>query len=120
MNRNNKDVLLAANAQVSQGNNEGFLEWCTDDVVWTMVGDRTIRGKAALREWMAAEYREPPTFDVSELVSEGDLLVAIGNITLKNDEGTPRHYAYSDVWRLRDGLLAELKAYVVEVGDVQD
>lgn len=112
---NNKDILLAANAQVAQGNNEGFLEWCSDDIVWTMVGDRTIRGKDALRDWMAAEYTEPPTFDVSELIAEGEHLVAVGNITLKDKEGTARSYAYSDVWRLRDGRLAELRAYVVEV-----
>lgn len=114
---NSKDILLAANAQVAQGNNEGFLAWCTDDIVWTMVGDRTIRGKNALREWMAAEYTEPPRFDVSELIAEGDHLVAVGSITLKDDEGKPIAYAYSDVWRLRDGRLAELKAYVVAVGD---
>jgi uncharacterized protein len=112
-----KDILLAANAQVVQGNNEGFLEWCTDDIVWTMVGGRTIRGKDALREWMAAEYTEPPTFDVSDLIAEGDQLVAVGNITLKGRDGKSTAYAYSDVWRLRDGRLAELKAYVVEIGD---
>jgi len=115
MPRDSKDILLAANAQIVQGNNEGFLDWCTDDIVWTMVGDRSIRGKDALREWMAAEYAEPPAFDVSELIAEGEHLVAVGTITLKDKGGKATTYAYSDVWRLRDGRLAELKAYVVEV-----
>lgn len=35
-------------------------------------------------------------------------------LTLKNKEGKPIDYAYCDVWRLRDGKLQELKAFVVE------
>ncbi|WP_229487321.1 nuclear transport factor 2 family protein [Pseudoduganella lutea] len=34
----NKRVLQQANAAVSAGDNEGFLSFCTDDIVWSTVG----------------------------------------------------------------------------------
>jgi hypothetical protein len=32
----NKEILLKANALVTEGNNEGFLLFCTDDVTWEL------------------------------------------------------------------------------------
>jgi ketosteroid isomerase-like protein len=112
---NGKAVLEQANAAIRAGDHEGFLVHCTDDIEWSTVGDETIRGKDALRAWMRRAYVEPPTFTVEDLVEDGDLLVAIGAITLEVD-GAMRDHRYADVWRLRDGRLAALRAFVVPVG----
>lgn len=117
MSESNKLVLQQANAAVSAGDNEGFLAFCTDDIVWSTVGGETLRGKEAVRAWMAKEYVEPPDFDVRRMIAEGDFLVALGHIVSKDESGNPVRHAYSDVWRLRDGKLAELNAYVIETRD---
>ncbi|HEY1187182.1 MAG TPA: nuclear transport factor 2 family protein, partial [Gemmata sp.] len=52
MSANNKLVLEQANAAVTRGDYEGFLSFCTDDTVWTFVGERALRGKEAVRRWM--------------------------------------------------------------------
>jgi ketosteroid isomerase-like protein len=109
----NKEVLLKANAAVSRGDNEGFLACCTDDLVWSTVGGETLRGKEAVRAWMVDGYAEPPKFTVRELVAEGDLVVALGDIESKDGQGKPVQNSYSDVWRFRDGKMAELRAFVV-------
>jgi len=114
MSNHNKDVLLKENAAILKGNHEGFLELCTDDVRWIFIGDRTLEGKDAIREYMAETYVEPPRFDVQDLVAEGDLVIAIGEITLKNKEGKDVHYDYTDVWRFSNGLMAELRGFVIE------
>jgi ketosteroid isomerase-like protein len=49
MAENNKSILEKANAAVTQGDNEGFLTFCTDDTEWTFVGDKTLHGKEAVR-----------------------------------------------------------------------
>lgn len=112
---NNKAILEKANAAVSKGDNEGFLLYCTDDIKWTFVGDRILQGKEAIRQYMATTYAEPPTFMVENLIAEGDFVTAVGKISLKNEEGKIIDYAYCDVWRFRDGRMAELKAFVVEI-----
>ena len=48
MSDKNKAILEEANAAIAQGNYEGFLSFCTDDTEWTFVGDRTLKGKAAV------------------------------------------------------------------------
>ena len=110
----NKDILERANAAIAEGDFEGFLELCTENTEWTFEGDRTLKGKAAVRQWMATAYKEPPKFNVHRMIAEGDFVVAVGEITLKDDEGKPIQYSYSDVWRFSEGKMAELHAFVVE------
>ena len=114
MSENHKATLEKANAAIVQGDIEGFLQFCTEDTKWTFVGDRTLSGKQAVRQWMESAYREPPRFKVHRMIAEGDFLTALGEITLKDENGKETRYAYSDVWRFREGKLAEVHAFVVE------
>lgn len=114
MSQNNKAILEKANAAVTKGDNEGFLSFCTDDTEWTFVGDKTLRGKEAVRQYMAKVYIEPPKFMVANLIAEGDFVTALGNITMKDEDGQEVQYSYCDVWRFRDGKMAELKAFVIK------
>lgn len=103
-----------ANAAITTGDYEGFLAFCTDDTEWTFVGEQTLRGKAAVREWMATAYKKPPTFLVKRFIAEDDFVTALGTITLPDETGKETEYAYCDVWRFRDGKMAELTAFVIQ------
>lgn len=116
MHFNNKAILEKANAAVTAGDNEGFLSFCTDDTEWTFVGDQTLQGKEAVRQYMAKAYVEPAKFMVEHFIAEGEFVTAIGTISMKNEHGKMVDYAYCDVWRFRDGKMAELKAFVIETG----
>lgn len=109
----NKATLQRANAEIVRGNPEGFLSFCTDDIEWTAVGEPPLRGKEAVRQWMKTAYREPPEFTVTQLVAEGDFVVALGEIMVKGEDGRAARHAYCDVWRFRDGRMAQLSAFVV-------
>jgi uncharacterized protein (TIGR02246 family) len=115
MSEKNKAILKRANAAVVNGDHEGFLSHCTDDVEWIFVGDMTLKGKEAVRQYMKATYVEPPRFTVAHLIAEDDFVTALGDISIKNEAGKVVHSAYCDVWRIRDGKLAELRAFVVEI-----
>jgi uncharacterized protein len=115
MKLNNKEILLKANALVAEGNNEGFLDFCTEDVEWEFVGDQTLIGKEAVRTYMKTAYTEPPKFSQDNLLAEGDFVTAIGKISLKDDSGKMIDYSYCDVWRFRDGKIAGLKAFVIAI-----
>lgn len=117
MSESNKEILLKGNAAIDEGNYEGFLALCTDDTEWTFVGDKTLKGIEAVRQWMAAEYIEPPKNKVTSLIAEGDFLSAIGELSMKDKDGKWVHYEYCDVWRFRDGKLAELRAFVIQTGE---
>lgn len=114
MTKNNKEILLRANEAILRGNNEGFLAECTEDTRWQFIGDRILQGKEAVRQYMAETYKEPPKFKVSQLIAENDFVIAIGQISLKNENGHIVDYHYCDVWRFANGKMSELRAYVIE------
>jgi uncharacterized protein len=113
MSEANKSILETANAAIVKRDFEGFLKFCTEDSEWTFVGQRTFKGKEAVRKWMAETYLEAPKFEVHRMVAENDFVIAIGEITLKDDKGYETTHEYCDVWRFQDGLMAELRAFVV-------
>ena len=76
MVENNKAILEKANAAITDGDNERFLSLCTEDTDWTFIGDKTLRGKDAVRQWMAKTYLETPKFIVENLIAEGDFVTA--------------------------------------------
>ncbi|NSL86031.1 nuclear transport factor 2 family protein [Chitinophaga solisilvae] len=110
----NREILEKANAAITNGDYEGFLAFCTDDTEWIFVGDSTLQGKEAVRQYMATAYAEPPVFNVEHLIAEGAFVTAIGKISMKNKEGKMVDYDYCDVWQFRDGRMAVLKAFVIE------
>lgn len=114
MQKDNKIILEKANAAISKGDYEGFLSYCTEDTKWEFVGEKTLIGKDAVREYMAIAYLEPPKFSVENLIAEGEFVTAIGSIRMKNSDGRMVDYSYCDIWRLHDEKLAELKAFVIE------
>ena len=74
MSEQNKLTLQNANAAIQQRNYEGFLSQCTDDTEWTFVSEKTLKGKEAVREWTTSGYQEPPNFNVTELIAEGNFV----------------------------------------------
>lgn len=114
MSEKNKAILEKGNAAIAEGNNEGFLSFCADDTEWTFVGDKTLKGKEAVRQWMATTYIEPPKFMVANFIAEGDFVTALGDITMKDEDGKAAHYLYCDIWRFRGGKIVELRAFVIK------
>src|SRR3989442_13214809 len=70
MSVNNKAIVEKVNAAFAEGSTEGFLAFCAEDVAWTMVGDKTVQGKDAIRQWMASMGpMEPPQFTVHNVIA---------------------------------------------------
>lgn len=113
MSETHKQILQSANSAISKRDFEGFLNHCTEDTQWHFIGDRTLSGKDMVREWMAETYVDRPDFEVKHLISDGEWLAALGEITSKDDEGNEVRYDYCDVWRFEGDKLAELRAFVI-------
>ena len=116
MSANNKEIVEKVNASFAEGGSggEGFLSFCADEVAWTMVGHKTVKGKTAIREWLAAMDIEPPKFTVDNVIAEGDFATAYGDMTMKDKNGKWEPYAYCDIYRFRDGKIAELSSFVIK------
>jgi ketosteroid isomerase-like protein len=114
MMEQNKYTLSMANQAIESGDYETFLSLCTEDTHWNFVGERTLVGKEAVRDYFREVYHVPPVFDVRRMFAEGDHVIAMGSIRLADRDGVQMEYEYCDVWELRGGKLHGLKAYVIE------
>lgn len=114
MIENNKSILEKANAAFAKGDFEGFLSFCTDDTKWTYVGDVILEGKEAVRRYILKTYTEPSKFTVERLIAEDDFVTLVGDVILKDENGKETRYSVCDVWRFRDGKMAELKAFAIK------
>ena len=63
---------------------------------------------------MSTAYILPPKFTVENIISEGDFVIAIGTIRLKDENGIMASHSYCDVWRFLDGKISGLKAFVIK------
>jgi ketosteroid isomerase-like protein len=114
MSAKNKQIIDQVNAAFAKNNFEGFLGFCTDDVAWTMIGEKHVKGKDAIRQWMKSMSGEAPKFTVSNVIAEGDFVIAYGDMTMKDESGIAAPYSYCDVYRFRGDKIAELTSYVIK------
>ena len=119
MSVNHKEIVEKVNVAFAEGSVEGFLSCCADDVAWTMVGDKTVQGKDAIRQWMASMDMEPPKFTVAHVIAEGDFVMAHGDMTMQDKDGKVVPYAYCDLYRFRGDKIVELRAFVIQT-EAQD
>jgi uncharacterized protein len=113
MSARNKEIIKKVNDAFARNDVEGFLIHCHDDFQMTMVGDKPVKGKDAIRKSMASAPSEAPKFTVDTVVSDGDIVTCIGDMTM-NEKGADVPYSYCDVWRFKGDKLAELRAFVIK------
>ena len=119
MSARNTAIVEEVNAAFAANDIEAFLAHCTKDIVWTMVGDRTISGVDAIRGWLSStKGAESPAFTVDHVSGDGDTVTAYGDMTMKGQDGLPEPYAYCDIYRFRGDKIAELRSYVVSTAKV--
>jgi ketosteroid isomerase-like protein len=108
-----KQVIEKVNDTFARGDIEGFLSFCAEDFVFHVMGAEVVRGKDAVRKWLASGAPEPPKFSIDTVVADGDFVTVLGDMTM-HEKGVLVPYAYCDVWRFAGDKLVELRAFVIK------
>ena len=109
-----KSVVENINAAFAENNLEKVLSFCTEDLIWTMVGDKTVKGKDAIRQWIASMNPEPPQLMIQQIVAEGDVVIARGDMIMKDrNDGMAHTYSFCDIYRFAGDRVVELIAFVI-------
>ena len=111
----NKEIVEKVNASFMEGNTEGFLSFCSEDIKWTIIGEKHVEGKQAIGEWMKEiDGMEPPKFTFANLIAEGETVICNGDMTMKDKDGKTIPYGYCDIYRFHDGKIAELSSFMIK------
>jgi len=96
-------------------NDHGQILSClTDDIEWTVFGAFHLTGKQAYDEaiegpgWVA-----PPQLEVVRMVEQDDVVMAELLGEVRGQDGGTTRLSMAEVFVLRDGLIAERRAWVI-------
>lgn len=94
-----------------------ILSCLTDDIEWTVFGAFQLTGKEAYDEAIDGppELVDPPELEVVRMVEEGDVVMAELTGRVKRAAGGEMRMSMAEVFVMRDGKIAERRAWVVEL-----
>ncbi|GAA0897648.1 hypothetical protein GCM10009557_72490 [Virgisporangium ochraceum] len=91
-----------------------ILACLTDDIRWTVYGHFQLTGKQAYDVAIEGPgWAGPPRLDVVRMVEEGDTVMAELSGWAPQAEGDPVRMSMAEVFVIRDGLIAERRAWVI-------
>jgi uncharacterized protein (TIGR02246 family) len=111
------DLVRRADEAVNAHAVDAFLALMTDDIVWETTtppdGER-FEGKAAVRAAGEGFFKSSPNarFETEEVVALGDRAFVRWNYHWIDEDGKAGHVRGVDVYRIRDGKIAEICSYV--------
>lgn len=121
MSEPNKAIVEQAYNNFKTGNIEALLNLMSDDISWTLPemegvpfsGKRT--GRAAVAEFFASvgASQEVVSFEPSELIAEGDRVVALGSYDWRvKASGREFGADFAHAWTIRDGKATSFQEYM--------
>ena len=106
------DVVRRGIACFNEGDDDGVVELCDPEVVFTDVpeipGSRTYRGYEGIREWLAnvREISDDLRFQLWESEERGDAIAIDTSAEMHGrSSGAEVGWRFWTVWRVRNGLI---------------
>ncbi len=109
------ETIKNVNTAFSENRIEDFYAVCSDDVEWTMIGEKTVKGLDNIREWMKGmEGMDPPKINNHRIIADDNSAAAYGDMSMKTKDGDIRYYDYCDVYTFKNGKVKELRSFVIK------
>ena len=97
-------------------NHEQILSCLTDDIRWTVYGAFQLTGKEAYDAAIEGEgFTGPPRLEVVRMVEQDDVVMAELTGSATRDTGEELRMSMAEVFVMRDGLIAERRAWVISL-----
>lgn len=91
-----------------------ILSCLTDDIQWTVFGAFQLTGKEAYDKAIEGPgFIPPPQLEVIRMIEEGDVVMAELTGSVKRDTGEVMRMTMAEVFVMRDGKIAERRAWVI-------
>ncbi|MDY7396387.1 nuclear transport factor 2 family protein [Aureibaculum sp. 2210JD6-5] len=109
------EFLKDFNTAFGTGNTKFLIDNVTDDIVWNMIGDKTIKGKENYAKTInGMKDKDVSEFIIDNVLTHGTLGAANGVVKMKNG----KNYAFSDIYEFKSAsskILKTITSYVIEI-----
>jgi uncharacterized protein len=111
-----KTFLREFNEYWVRADTPAILDTVTDDIHFSMVGGQSVSGKTDFKAFLDEMDSGTPDMglNIANIIVEGERAAVDGEISMTDKDGRRRVYAFCDIYRLEQGKVAELTAYVHE------
>lgn len=114
-----EDFLREINRAYAEGNEEFFMDHITDDICWTIVGEKDIGGKAEFKE-VLDQMKEMPALEieVENLHVTNSHGIVEGVVISRNRLGQKKHFGFCDVYQFEEGeklRISSINSYVIDI-----
>lgn len=111
-----KDIIRQTindiNGAFSRNEGEAFLDFCTDDVSWTIPGEATLVGKPAILKFLSThKCPDPPVIGECQILVDGNSAACYGEMTM----GTEGRYSFCDIYGFAGDKVANLTSFVISI-----
>lgn len=94
-----------------------IIDCTTNDILWIMVGDKTIRGKEDLTISMnEMKGSSGLQLQIDSMIISGDRAAVEGSMSMEDKDGNRKTYGFCDLYKFSnegDLKISELRAYVI-------
>lgn len=96
-----------------------ILSCLTDDIQWTVFGAFQLTGKDAYDKAIdgAPNFIDPPELSVVRMVEQGDTVMAELTGVVRRAAGGEMRLSMAEVFVMRDGRIAERRAWVIPLAE---
>ena len=115
----NTDTVTTYLDGFRKNDHEQILSCLTDDIQWTVFGAFRLTGKDAYDKAIdgAPDFIDPPTLEVVRMVEQDDVVMAELTGVAKRAAGGEMRMSMAEVFVLRDGKIAERRAWVIVLNE---
>ena len=111
---NNKKVVETYMEGFSKGDNLKILSCLAEDVIWEMPGSFNLKRKDQFEKEISNGWNGNPIIAVSQLVEEGNIVVAEGTVKCKLKNGGFIDGMICEVFHFDKGKIKKLTTYHIE------
>lgn len=112
--------LRDVNKAYAEGDEKFFMAHITDDICWTIVGEKDIAGKAEFKE-LLDQMKEMPSVEIeveNVLVANSHGIVE-GVVISRNRLGQKKHFGFCDIYKFiqegKDFRISTITSYVIDI-----
>ncbi len=109
------EFLKQFNIAFAEGNTSFLLESVIDNIVWNLVGDRSINGKAEFSAELDSMKNVSPTeLTIEKIITHGKVGAVNGIMKMPNG----KNYAFSDMYEFSSAKgtkIATITSYIIAV-----